>query len=44
MQDFLKISDGVRRHAELGNVKVVGAIYDLRSGEVEWLSAVAPTN
>ena len=38
IKDLLKISDGVRRHVESGNVKIVGAIYELRTGQVEWLN------
>lgn len=37
IRDLLRISEGVRRGAEAGDVKVVGAVYDLQTGEVEWL-------
>jgi carbonic anhydrase len=36
IRDLLQISDGVRRKAEAGDIKVVGAVYDLQTGEVEW--------
>lgn len=35
-QDFPKLSSDIRSQIKKGNVKVVGAVYDLRTGSVEW--------
>jgi carbonic anhydrase len=37
VQDLLKISEGVRKLSETGTVRIIGAVYDLRTGVVEWL-------
>ena len=37
IQDLLRTSDGIRSQIEKGNVKVIGAVYDLHTGVVEWL-------
>lgn len=37
IQDLFKASKGIRAEVEKGKVKVVGAVYDLSTGAVEWL-------
>ncbi|MGD9504697.1 MAG: carbonic anhydrase [Syntrophobacteraceae bacterium] len=37
IQDLLKNSEAVRNRVKAGSLKVVGAIYDLGNGKVEWL-------
>ena len=37
MADLLKASPGVRSKLNAGELKVVGAVYDLRTGWVEWI-------
>ena len=38
MSDVLKRSAAVRRRVEEGTLKIVGGVYNLASGKVEWLS------
>jgi carbonic anhydrase len=38
IRDLLDISEGVRTEVENGNVKIVGAVYDLHTGSVDWLT------
>jgi carbonic anhydrase len=37
--DLLKNSDDLRNAAEKGEVRVVGAVYDISTGKVEWLGS-----
>jgi carbonic anhydrase len=39
MFDLLATSDAVRSAVDNGRIQLVGAVYDLRSGEVEWLGS-----
>lgn len=42
--DLLKSSEGVRTLHKAGKIKIVGAVYDITAGSVEWLSEVAPSD
>ena len=37
MADLLRSSDTIRRRAETGELQIVGAVYDVETGRVEWL-------
>ena len=37
MEDMLRLSPMIRERVKDGRVKVVGALYDLDSGQVQWL-------
>ena len=37
MEQLLKRSESIRNKALEGKVKVVGAVYDIKSGQIEWL-------
>ena len=37
IEDLLTRSDEVRKLAKNGKAKIVGAVYDIRSGKIEWL-------
>ncbi len=37
VEDLFKKSPATRRRAQSGKVKVIGAIYDIKSGQVRWL-------
>jgi carbonic anhydrase len=37
VEDLLKSSEATRSKVKLGSLKIVGAIYDLSSGKIDWL-------
>lgn len=37
IDDMFKLSEAVRKHVKDGSVKVVGAIYDIDSGKIDWM-------
>lgn len=37
MHDLIRLSSGMRAHIDCGTLDVVGAVYNLHSGSVEWL-------
>ena len=39
IDDLFKTSPATRKRAKAGTVKVVGAVYDIETGKVEWLGA-----
>jgi len=39
IDDVLKLSEAVRNRAKNGTVKIVGAIYDIESGKVNWMGS-----
>jgi carbonic anhydrase len=42
VEELLRLSPEIRSRVEAGTVKVVGAVYDLATGEVEWFDEPAP--
>lgn len=41
MSDLLQISEGIRTLHKAGKVEIVGAVYDITAGTVEWLATSA---
>jgi carbonic anhydrase len=44
ISDLVRMSEGVRKKVEAGKVKIVGAIYNLNTGTVEWLPDLLSKN
>lgn len=43
ISDLLQLSEGVRALHKSGNVRIVGAVYDITAGTMEWLPEVEPS-
>lgn len=44
ISDLLQISEGVRALHEAGKITIVGAVYDITAGTVEWLPEARPSD
>jgi carbonic anhydrase len=43
MADLVANSDVIRDRVKSGNLKIVGGVYDLHSGEIDWMNAATPS-